>query len=250
MEVGCVRYLNALPLTLASDTQKIPSNLIYRFDTPSALNKKLIGRELKIALTSCVQAFQPGFDFLPGYGISATHRIMSVNLYHQLPLQKIRSIAVTEQTATSLLLLRVLCHFYWKIKPEFHLLDRSRPFETNEALLLIGDEALQTPSLPQFLTVDLAATWHAWVGLPFVFALLALNCDVTEKMRQSLKEELERALNWSRAYPEEFTKEAMKRSGLPRQVIVDYFACCCYRLSHEEINSLSLFKHYVSKISS
>ena len=110
------------------------------------------------------------FRTVGGLGIAAAGAARSVLLYSQVPIERLSGarIGVIEETATSVRLLKVLLQFHFDVsRTSFVGLDRPAG-----AVLLIGDKALLKPrnlhTHPYEL--DLAAEWHAWTGLPFVFA--------------------------------------------------------------------------------
>ena len=62
----------------------------------------------------------------------------------------------------------------------------------HDAFLLIGNQALrQRSGAPGFpYTYDLGAEWHAWTGLPFVFARWMVRKEVAAKDKALLEETL------------------------------------------------------------
>jgi chorismate dehydratase len=84
-------------------------------------------------------------------------------------------VALTEKSATSICLLKVLCR-EWGIEPEFapRRGPLSEVLEDFDALLLIGDEALhllRVEAYPHHF--DLGAEWKSVTGLPMVYAVCA-----------------------------------------------------------------------------
>ena len=110
--------------------------------------------------------FQPVGDF----GIAAAGAARSVLLRSRVPVERLAGacIGVIDETATSVRLLKVLLQYRFGIgRTTLTGLDQA-----GEAVLLIGDRALLDRRDPQVFPyeLDLAAEWHAWTGLPFVFA--------------------------------------------------------------------------------
>ncbi len=110
------------------------------------------------------------FRAVGGLGIAAAGAARSVLLRSRVPIERLAGtcIGVIDETATSVRLLRVLLQFRFDIgRTTFSGLDQAA-----NAVLLIGDRALLERRDPQVFPyeLDLAAEWHAWTGLPFVFA--------------------------------------------------------------------------------
>ena len=105
-----------------------------------------------------------------GLGIATHADAKSVLLFSRVPPADLggRRIGVIDDTATSARLLGVLLRRHYAVGG-YHFVPLKAPAD---AFLLIGDRALlQSPHDPRFPHVtDLAAAWHEWTGLPFVFA--------------------------------------------------------------------------------
>jgi chorismate dehydratase len=106
-------------------------------------------------------------------------------------------VGITEQTSTSVRLLKVLLANVWEARPaRFTSIDRA----SNDAFLLIGDDALRARAgMPDFPHMtDLGAEWTQWTGLPFVFARWVARRDLRGADRDRLCALLEQAMarNW------------------------------------------------------
>lgn len=238
LKVGCVKYINALPLYFPFTSKGVE----FVYDIPSKLNSQLEKKELDGALTSSVESLNGKYQCPLDFGIVACNKVLSVNLYTQLPPSSLNGMRVglTQQSATSISLLKVLCHHHWKIKPLFVPLEG--PFSSYAAVLLIGDEALENQTLPGFQTIDLAEVWYAMTGLPFVFALFAMQPEIKLETLKSFNKELTSALQWSDSHPTEIQQEALKRCRLSPSLVKRYYSTLSYRIGQEERKSLDLFR--------
>jgi len=131
--------------------------------------------------------------------IATTERARSVFLFSKRPFASLdgADIGITDQTSTSVRLLKVLLANVWDARPaNFTAVDRTR----NDAFLLIGDDALRARhGMPEFPHVaDLGGTWTEWTGLPFVFARWVARRDLRGADRDRLCALLEAAMerNW------------------------------------------------------
>lgn len=113
---------------------------------------------------------------LPGYCIGAEGYVASVCLFSEVPLEKINKILLDYQSRTSVNLCKVLLKHYWK--KEVLLEDGGKDFREqikgNTAGVVIGDRALEQRKTSPYI-YDLAGTWNAMTGLPFVFAAWIAN---------------------------------------------------------------------------
>ncbi len=169
MKLGCVSYINALPLTSFLDSKKIET--IAR--PPAQLLELLLKGEVEAALLPIVNYFEtPGLSLVPEVAIAARGPVQSVKLFlHKtnLPIEEISRIYLDEESRTSQDLLRVLLHhFYHRRLEDLHFLPKSKSHEA-EASLLIGDKALFYEGEAK-TSFDLGELWWKWTEKPFVFA--------------------------------------------------------------------------------
>jgi len=164
IKLGCVSYINALPLTYGLDAREV--EVLHR--PPAELLELLQGGKVEAALLPIVNYFeQPDLHLVPDAAIACRGPVQSVRLYlekGQSP-QSLRSIYLDPESRTSHALLKVLL----KEKYSRDLKDLEftlNPSLSSNARLLIGDKTFQEkgPSL------DLGEEWCAWQQRPFVFA--------------------------------------------------------------------------------
>jgi predicted solute-binding protein len=244
LQVGCVEYINALPINVPFRLGKIVSEVEFVYTIPTKLNALLREGGLDGALTSSIEYLDGKYRLLPGFGIAGLKNILSVNLYTQLPLSSLtgRRVGLTHHSATAIALLKVLCQHLWKIKPHFEPLNRKEPFSNYAALLLIGDEALENLWIPHFQTVDLGAAWHILTGLPFVFAVFAIRREVAPYKIALFHKQLDEALQWSDSNKQLVEEEALRRCSLTLNLIQQYYSALRHRLGEKEMQGLEMFK--------
>lgn len=166
--LGSVPYLNARPLTW---TIQEPVALLE----PSKLAMELAAGRLQAALVPLAEVLENAdlYHIVDGCAIGSLLSVYSVVLAHMLPVVRIKTVALDPASKTSNLLLRVLLQKYYRLNPVY-----VSPDEAAEGQLLIGDPAIAyRQSHPDERYLDLAASWHAHTGLPFVFAVWAVRRD-------------------------------------------------------------------------
>ena len=182
--VGSVPYLNAAPLTYGLEDEVMLA-------PPALLAEKLRANELDAALVSITEAlFHDGYDVLDGIAIASHGEVKSVFLAHRLPLDQITTVHCDTASLTSVNLLRVLLAERGH-HPVFVPLAHYEDAHERDAVLLIGDPAITflRASHPQYTIWDLGKAWHAFTGLPFVYAVWALRHERhTEALRKTLRD--------------------------------------------------------------
>jgi predicted solute-binding protein len=170
LRIGSVPYLNARPLVygMKCDVALIP---------PSALAARMHRREIDLGLVPVAEVLEHDhYDIVDGIAIASHGAVRSVYLAHRVPVGKIRRVAVDTASRTSAWLVRVILKELHGIEPEFYPLPVGETLEQHEAMMLIGDEAiaymLRNGSHP---AIDLGEAWLELTGLPFVYAVWALQ---------------------------------------------------------------------------
>ncbi|NGX54152.1 MAG: Chorismate dehydratase [Chlamydiae bacterium] len=242
LKVGFVDYINTLPLSAAFRLNQIKTDAELTYAIPSTLNSLLSNEKLDMSLVSSVEYLDGDYTYLP-YGIIAHKNILSVNLYIRDELSD-GVIALTHHSATSISLLKLLCSQFWKIKPSFIPLDRTKELSEYPAFLLIGDEALEKRNIRGYRTIDLAQSWHKMTGLPFVFALFAVRKQSLERKKEEVEtfhRELETSLSWAQKNSELVETLAQKMTPLPLKLIQQYYSLCKFHLGEREYEGLTTF---------
>jgi chorismate dehydratase len=183
IRVGRIEFVNCFPLYHHFEqdlgARGVTADIVEGY--PAELNEMLAQGAIDVTLSSSI-AFARNADaqvLLPQVSISSFGAVDSIQLFARTPLARIRKVALTEKSATSICLLKVLCR-EWGIEPQFA--PRSGPLsevlEESDALLLIGDEALhllRVEAYPHHF--DLGAEWKSVTGLPMVYAVCAARRD-------------------------------------------------------------------------
>jgi len=181
--VGSVKFLNAVPLTRGLEDQVL-------FATPSQLASMLRSGELDAALISITEVLlHDAYEVLDGIAVASLGEVRSVFLAHRLPLESITRVFCDPASLTSVNLLKVLLAERG-LQPEFVPLSSYETAAAQDAVLLIGDTALEFLRAPHEHRIwDLGAAWNEMTNLPFVYAVWALRRGVdTTELRRALRE--------------------------------------------------------------
>jgi chorismate dehydratase len=168
---------------------------------PRALSAAAAGDAVDAGPVPLVDTWEIESNYAPlgDFCIATTERARSVFLFSKRPWHALdgAEIGITDQTSTSVRLLKVLLANVWEARPaRLVSIDRAH----NDAFLLIGDDALRARAgVAEFPhQADLGAEWTQWTGLPFVFARWVARRDLRGADRDRLCALLEQSMasNW------------------------------------------------------
>jgi chorismate dehydratase len=227
IRLGRISYVNMAPVffRLDADVEEIQG-------VPTELNRLLIGGELDLAPISSIEyARHAGrLRLLPRLCVSSEGAVDSIQLVSRKPLEQVRSVAVTPESATSVVLTKVLL-------PEAEHVPLG---EQADARLLIGDAALKSAFEDPTPHYDLGRLWLERTGLPMVFAVWACP-EPTHDGLSELETALVTSVRLARAEPERLAHEASERYGYPPGFLARYFEKLRYRFGPRERAGLMTF---------
>src|SRR5215210_6151823 len=160
IRLGRIGYVNMAPVFYRLDAE-----VEEVVGVPTALNRQLVAGELDIAPISSIAYARhaASLRLLPRLCVSSEGAVESIQLITKTPLERLRTIAVTPESATSVVLTKVL----------FPNVEHVPLDEDAEAKLLIGDAALRSAFEDPTPHHDLGRLWLERTGLPMVFAVWA-----------------------------------------------------------------------------
>ncbi|MDH4070999.1 MAG: menaquinone biosynthesis protein, partial [Ignavibacteria bacterium] len=157
--------------------------------------------EVQAGLYSLMDYFEQSDDLeLIDFCIATRDQVRSVMLFAKDGWRGLegKRIAVTDETATSVVLLRILLEKKYGVRAQFVRLHGGvNDLTPYDAVLLIGDEALRRrkSGLAGFECVfDLAREWYDWQHLPFVFAVWAMSRSLRPEAKEELRRHVLRSL--------------------------------------------------------
>jgi chorismate dehydratase len=227
IRLGRISYVNMAPVfyRLEAEVEEISG-------VPVELNRKLLGGELDLAPISSIEYARnaDSLRILPRLCVSSEGAVDSIQLVSRKPLEQVRTIAVTPESATSVVLTTVLL-------PEAEHVPLGAEAD---AKLLIGDAALKSAFEDPTPHHDLGRLWLERTGLPMVFAVWAAPDPVPEGVAE-LETALVDSVRLARAEPERLALEASERYGYPAGFLARYFEKLRYRFGPRERAGLYTF---------
>ena len=199
---------------------------------PTVLNRALLDGDCDTAPISSVEYARNAdrLRLLPRLCVSSEGAVDSIQLVSRVPLERIRVVAVTPESATSVVLTKVLL-------PQAEHVPLG---EDAEAKLLIGDAALKSAFEDPTPHHDLGRLWLERTGLPMVFAVWACPEPAVPGLAE-LEEALVASVRLARAEPERLAHEASERYGYPAGFLARYFEKLRYRFGPRERAGLYTF---------
>jgi chorismate dehydratase len=212
VKLGRIGYVNMAPVfyRLEAEVEEVVG-------VPTELARALLSGEVDLAPIPSIEYARnaDSLRVLPRLCVSSEGAVDSIQLVSPVPLEEIRRVAVTPESATSVVLARIL------------LPDAAQVAlgEEADAKLLIGDAALQSAFEDPTPHHDLGRLWTERTGLPMVFAVWACADPVRT----------------ARSEPERLAREASERYGYPAGFLARYFEKLRYRFGPRERAGLYTF---------
>ena len=178
LKIAASTYLNSAPLIYSFLQGSLKDNCYFLGNTAPARCADLLAENLvDIALIPVIEYQRiNNICLIPDISVSAKQAVRSVILVSKCPINKISTVALDISSRTSATLIKIILERFYSIKPYYitsppNLKDM---LNTSDSALLIGDPAI-TVELNNYHVYDLAQEWRKFTGLPFVFALWAVN---------------------------------------------------------------------------
>jgi chorismate dehydratase len=247
LHVGAVSYLNTKPLIFGLDQHRSDVELIL--DYPSRLADQLATGALDVALIPSIEYFRgQNYSIVSDACIACRGPVLSVKLYGRRPASEIRTLALDEGSRTSVALSRILLKERFGIEPELvHLPVEATIGDTAaDAVLLIGDRAIQSPPGQYNFVWDLGDQWCRWAELPFVFAMWTARPDAdVDRLETALGEARDAGL----AHLNEIAAAEAPKLGLTEPQCISYLRDNLYfYLGPREQRGLQLFYDHAVKL--
>jgi chorismate dehydratase len=213
--------------------------------TPRVLGEDAAAGGVTAGLLPLVDYFRLSerFERLGSFGIAVRGRAESVLLFCRRPLRQLdgATIAVTQETSTSAVLLRLILEQRYRLSPAAYR--RGEDTEA-DALLLIGDEALrfQRTNTQYPFEVDVAFEWWLWQHLPCVFAVWAVRRDAPARDKRQIESGLARSLAMNLGQLGSLAQERAAVFGIPAADLERYLGNFVYRLGPSEEEAIRRFR--------
>ncbi|MGC8581564.1 MAG: menaquinone biosynthetic enzyme MqnA/MqnD family protein [Thermoplasmata archaeon] len=239
MKLGVINYINVLPVyyNIFNGNVPLPDGWELVYDTPKQLVESFSKGNLDVSpVSSFSLSLLNDVIVFPDICIASKGRVLSVKLFSNEDLGKIREIYTTHESLSSVNMLKIILN-----KKGYNI---SRYIETTDlnkdVVLAIGDKALKMEGRYKYI-LDLGEEWYDIFHLPSVFAVWISRKSIQngsiEKINNALKNSLKKSLNDMN----EIIKYAQSKTGLEESLLEEYYKRLHYHLREDEKQSLRIF---------
>jgi aminodeoxyfutalosine synthase len=251
--VGKIPYLNTVPFYADFKARRFKILPVV----PRRMGLLAEQHQLDAGVFSLMDYFrlEDSMDLM-GWCIATRDQVKSVMLFSKEGWRDLegKRIGITDDTATSVKLLKVLLEKKYDVHATFDRLHAGvNDYSSYDAILLIGDEALRRNKygLPGFeLVYDLAREWYDWQKLPFVFAVWASRKSIPTDDRQELADTIGHSLAASEGDFVAAAGSHGRNIGLNDREIREYLEGFNFRLGEREREAMTKFRQLVAETES
>jgi aminodeoxyfutalosine synthase len=251
--IGKIPYLNSVPFYENIERRQFKILPV----TPRRMGVLSAKGMLDAGLFSLVNFFQQKDRLDPlDYCIATRDQVKSVLLFSNHGWQDLKgkTIGIIDDTATSVMLLKVLLEKRYGVKALFKRMNSGvNNYAEFDAVLLIGDEALRSrkSGLAGFeIVYDLATEWYEWKKLPFVFALWAVQKSMPAQQKDELRGIIQQSLARAEENYAAVGQSQAKRINLTSDESVEYLEGFNFRVGERERAAIELFHELLHEIES
>jgi chorismate dehydratase len=245
LRIGRIPYLHAEPFYIDMARR----GLILTELTPRAIAMAAAKGEIDAGPVPLVDCFglEDCMQPVAGFCLASVQEAGSSLLFSTKPIEALAGahIAITDDASTAPRLLDVLL----RLKHQVHPASYRTLAAAHDAFLLIGNQGLrQRMGAPDFpYTYDLGAEWHAWTGLPFVFARWMVRRDVSRKDLALLEEALYAGLEEGVDALCQVAEPRQDLAMLPRDIAA-HIQGFRYFIGRSEQQAIDRFQRYLDQL--
>lgn len=247
LRIGAVSYLNTKPLIYGLQQAAPHAELVL--DVPSRLADQLSAGQLDVALIPSIEFFQdPTYSIISNACIGCRGPVWSVKLFFRVAPSQTKTLALDEGSRTSAVLAQILLQQRYGIRPQLlpFPLGQSLAGSKADAVLLIGDRAMQAQPGPFAEVWDLGDQWCRWSELSFVFAMWVARPGANV---QALEPALMASRDAGMANVQTIAEREAPRYGLTVPECLAYFCQhLYYELGNRELQGLQLYYQLASEL--
>ncbi len=262
IRLGQIDYINCLPVYYAVERGIVPFKVKMVKGPPTKLNEMFIEGKLDITPLSSIE-FARHSDIamiLPNLSINADGNAESILLFSKVPVTELDGLRVClpSSSATSVVLLKILFEHYYQVQVEYSvqkpIIDQM--LKKTEAALLIGDDAMKARAgylewggKPLYVT-DLGWAWKEFTGQKMIYALWVIQTKFVQEYPadvEIISKAFVQAKDYGFANIPALVEKAYAKTGLPPQVLIEYFKTIQYEFGEAEQKALLTFYDYAYK---
>lgn len=250
IKLGSVSFMNAKPLTFAIENGLVKHDFEIKLTPPSDLSAMLSRKEIDIGLIPVAEFLKrKSYTAIPDISISSYGKVDSVVLLARGRLEDIQRVAVDRRSQSSTALLKIILQIFHGLSPEYISRETGDDFLKDvDAGMIIGDTGLEITYAPPegYRVYDLGEIWTDKTGLPFVYAVFAVNEGVAlGKDTDALLQSKEYGLGITG----KIAKLESERTGLDESICYKYLTeRIRYDLGDKETRGIIKYSEFLSRL--
>lgn len=254
LKIGNISYTNTWPVSHFFNKEKFKEEVEFVPQVPSQLNQQMAEGRIDLGPISSFSYAEHSDEYLilPNLSVSAYGNVGSISLFlkDDLDIIKDKKIALSNTSATSVNLLKIILEGFLGGKPDYTTMppQLNIMMETADAALLIGDEAIiagwKNNKTKQYRMIDLGAEWLRRTNQWMTFAVWAVRMEVVQKkpgLLYRIYQEFLRSKERGKKEIKVIITETIKRFGGSQSFWQGYFAGLSHDFDERQIRGL---KHY------
>ena len=242
--ISAVSYANTYPFLYGLMQKMDAESIEISQDVPAICAKKLSEGQVDIGLIPVAKLGDiPNGRIISDYCIGAVGAVKTVLLMSQVPLDLISEVYLDPESRTSVNLVKVLAKLYWKKSWEWKTTVLDFPdVKKQKTIVLIGDKTSDYISDYPYI-YDLADSWLAFTGKPFVFAAWVANRALSDDFVRDFNKALSFGLHNIDAALDVYANASQKEE------LSDYLNnYISYDLDDSKREGMELFLNYLKMI--
>ncbi|TDI89588.1 MAG: hypothetical protein E2O72_06180 [Candidatus Dadabacteria bacterium] len=251
IKLGSVSFLNAKLLTYALENNLIQHEFDLIQTPPSELSVKLFNKEIDVGLIPVAELLKrKDYSVVPQISISSFGKVDSVIVLAKSDLRELKTIAVDKRSQSSTALLRIVMEIFYGLQPSYlsRDIDKEGVLDGVDGTMLIGDSGLKEcyNADNSYKVYDLGEIWTGETGLPFVYAVFAVNKGVI--LGNNLEALIE-SKNYGLGIVDEIAETESQKIGIEKDVCLKYLTDRIkYDLGREEIKGIIKYSELLSDL--
>jgi chorismate dehydratase len=258
LKIGKIAYANLFPIFYTLEKEFDCSRYEFVPGVPSALNAKIRAGQVDISPSSSIEYLRNGdrYFFIENHSISSKGPVRSIFLFSKRPIEDLDGLPVlmSSQSETSVALLQIVLKKFYGLQCRF--MPASQPInealQSNEAYLLIGDDALaEERRWPKLHIYDLGDLWYRHTGLPFTFALWIVRmgcCAEDPGLYEKFKQDLDAAKTLAVRSFRKIAAASPLRGLLSEEELIAYWQGISFDFNEEHQRGFDLFRSYAAEL--
>ncbi|WP_248925428.1 menaquinone biosynthesis protein [Paenibacillus hamazuiensis] len=258
VRIGQIDYTNVWPVFYYFPLDSFGGGIELVHQVPTGLNEAMARGEIAMGPISSFSYGEHHEDYVlyPDLSVSAFREVKSILLFHREPLERLghARIALPTTSATSVNLLKIILKKFYGHEPVYTYAapSLSEMMESNDAALLIGDDAIKASWADHgYAVTDLGAEWQRHTGHWMTFAVWAIRKATLQQQSEligRIHEAFVESKRKSLADPAGMIAQAITRIGGTSAYWQSYFSNLCYDFGPAQWKGLAAYYRHASEL--